>query len=97
MDTFYREYLGIPFDSGEELELRKIVEEYERRTEEFDRTVCTGPIKNGRIMPATGEEFSVVNRHAMQVRSELIPRVLSIGKTPAEFQQVLIGYRKERR
>ena len=51
-----------------------LAEEYHQRTEAFDRTVCTGPILHGSIMPATPREMATINRHAAAVRRELEDR-----------------------
>lgn len=48
--------------------------EYYRRTEAYDRTVCTGPIRDGSILPATHHELAQINRHAAAVRRELEAR-----------------------
>lgn len=81
-------------ESDADRQLRAIVREYDERAEAYDRSVCTGPIINGEIMPANGSEFSAINRHALALRKELEPRVLAIGKTIRDFQQELIGFRK---
>ena len=48
--------------------------EYYRRTEAYDRTVCTGPIRDGSILPGSHHELAVINRHAAAVRRELEAR-----------------------
>lgn len=58
--------------------LRECAEEYVRRTEEYDRTVCTGPIVRGEIMPI-GNEVSFCARHAGRVLDELTDEVVAQG------------------
>lgn len=54
-----------------ELLLREIAEKYIRDAEAYDRTVCTGPIKHGEIMPADYHEFALVNRNAQRLMDML--------------------------
>lgn len=44
--------------------LRDIVREHVLGTELYDRTVCTGPIKYGCIMPIGYHELGLINRNA---------------------------------
>lgn len=98
MKDFHRYYLGVPFEESPEMTaLRKLVEKYIQETEAYDRMVCTGPIHNGRIMPATHEEFSLINRNAQSLRKVVSVEVQSLGFTMKDFQQILIGDRKIRR
>lgn len=48
--------------------------EYYRRTEAYDRTVCSGPIRDGSILPGSHHELAVINRRAAAVRRELEAR-----------------------
>jgi len=52
--------------------LRQVAEQYIRDTEAYDRTVCTGPIIRGEIMPATLHERGQINRFASQLLARLI-------------------------
>ena len=54
-----------------EQRLSAAAEQYVAETEAYDRTVCTGPIKHGSIMPATTREHSLVNRNAMRAMDYL--------------------------
>lgn len=47
-----------------ERRLAAAAEQYVAETEAYDRTVCTGPIKQGSIMPVGSHELSLVNRNA---------------------------------
>ncbi len=58
--------------------LRECAEEYDRITEEYDRTVCTGPIVRGRIVPV-GEEGRICARHAEHVLDLLTKEVVAQG------------------
>ena len=58
----------------ERMEISLIAKEYHDRTEHFDRSVCTGKIKDGAILPANGKELSTINQHAKSVLRELTER-----------------------
>jgi len=47
--------------------LVQLAEKYHRVTEAYDRTVCTGPIVHGSIIPVTQFEREKVNRYARGV------------------------------
>lgn len=51
--------------------LREVAEQYVRDTEAYDRTVCTGPIIRGEIMPATLHERGQINRFASRMFNRL--------------------------
>lgn len=51
--------------------LYELALEYYRRTEAYDRTVCTGPFVDGCIMPASYKEQALVSRNAISVLREL--------------------------
>lgn len=88
--AFRREYLGMPMqETDDERKLRELAEEYHRRTEAYDRTICTGPIKRGAIMPANGWEASQINRHAIGVRDALEAGALKLGFTPKQWRDAI--------
>lgn len=78
--SFEREYLGMPYTpTEEEIRLRELAKEYHRTCEDYDRTVCTGEMKDGAIMPATCAEVSAISRHAQAVRNGLWKHVSPLG------------------
>lgn len=88
--AFRREYLGIPHqETADERNLRALAEDYHRRTEAHDRTICTGPILRGGIMPASGWESSQINRHAKAVRDELEVEAAKLGFTPQQWRDAI--------
>lgn len=85
-----REYLGMPYTpTKEEIRLRELAEEYHRRTEEYDRTVCSGPIHNGAIMPADGVEVATINRHAQRIRDGLWQHVAQLGFSRQQWMEAI--------
>jgi len=69
---FDNQYLGyFPLDNSLFIDLAK---EYHMRTENYDRTVCTGPIVNGYIRPSNGKEMAMINRNAHMVLKDVTGR-----------------------
>jgi hypothetical protein len=77
---------------GRDPDLVKLAAEYHRRTEEYDRMVCTGPIGRDGIMPATRAELGAIDRHARQVRAELVDRALQAGFTEPQFKEAMMHH-----
>lgn len=63
-----------PEPTEEDRYLYSLAAEYHQRAEAYDRTVCTGPIKRGEILPATDREMVAINRHALSLKKELQER-----------------------
>ena len=71
-ERWERGYCCVPAaETSRERELRRLAEEYHRRTEEYDSRVCSGPIVRGSIMPADGYEMSAINRNARAERERM--------------------------
>lgn len=88
--AFQREYLGVPWTpSPEEKRLRELAREYHERTEAYDRTICTGPIGRGGIMPATIDQQALINRHAGTVRDELGIEAARQGFSPKQWREAI--------
>lgn len=75
---------------AQDRELVDLAEEYHRRTELYDRTVCTGQIGPDGIMPASIAERQAITKHAHQVRRELVDRALRAGFTEAQFKEAMM-------
>lgn len=69
--AFANLYLGDLTPSESERRLSAAAEQYVAETEAYDRTVCTGPIVKGSIMPADSHERGLVNRNAMRAMDRL--------------------------
>lgn len=76
-NEFTREMQGTwPERNEEDRYLFDLAEEYHRRIEAYDRTVCTGPIRHGGVMPANDKERVLINRNALAMRRELKERAM---------------------
>lgn len=55
-----------------DLKLRKLARQYVVESESYDRTVCTGPVRNGEVMPMGHRELYMVNRHASRLLDRIV-------------------------
>lgn len=77
--------------------LDDLAEEYYRRTEAYDLAVCTGPMGCDGILPATRDEFNLINRNAIAILRELNHRALVSGYTFTELRTAMMRYNHEGR
>jgi hypothetical protein len=75
---FKQEYLG-SFVQGGLSALHALALRYANETEAFDRSVCTGPLLNGEIMPVTGEQRQKSTQHARKMDLELWREARALG------------------
>jgi hypothetical protein len=85
-------FLGEFSIEGRDPDLVKLADEYHRRAEAYDHTVCTGPTGPDGIMPANHAELEKINRHAEQLRRELAGRALRAGFTLVQFKEALMHH-----
>jgi hypothetical protein len=52
--------------------LHELAKRYHDETEAYDRTVCTGPIRDGSVMPIGTRQMALVNRNAIKVRERIM-------------------------
>lgn len=69
--------------------LDDLAREYYDRAEAYDRTVCTGPIRDGSILPASRHEHSLINRNATALLRELGERAERMGYTRNQLHQAM--------
>jgi hypothetical protein len=51
LDEYRKQYEQEWQSTARELKCLELAERYHRETEAYDRTVCTGPIRDGSVMP----------------------------------------------
>ena len=91
-EQFKREYLCEFTPNPNERALYEIAKRYHEVTEAYDRTVCTGPIVKGLILPESHYQVVAINRHARQVFNDLFHGAESLGITRAEMQEAVGKY-----
>ncbi|MGR2709553.1 hypothetical protein B7453_09720 [Pseudomonas sp. IB20] len=69
--AFANLYQSVFTPTESERRLAAAAEQYVAETEAYDRTVCTGTIVKGSIMPADSQERGLVNRNALRAMDRL--------------------------
>jgi len=77
---------------GRDPDLVKLADEYHQRTEAFDRSVCTGQMGHGGILPANPQEAALINANAHRIRRELVDRAGRAGFTEAQFKEAMLHH-----
>lgn len=81
---YYTGVQAFPGDAAQ-IALAKLADEYQTRTEAYDRTVCTGPIVNGAIRPASSAEVRLILLNARAVSVELGAKAAGLGFTSRQW------------
>lgn len=87
-DGFMTLYCGT-WDPHKDAPLHALADEYHERCEAYDRTVCTGPILDGSIMPIDHRERYLISRNAQRVRRELVERGARLGFPRADVDRAI--------
>ena len=66
VDEHRRQYEQEWRPTEQERKAAELAERYHRETEAYDRTVCSGPIRDGSVMPIGPHEMALVNRNAIK-------------------------------
>lgn len=75
--------------SERDQKLHEFATRYHEECEAYDRTVCTGPVREDSIMPATYHEMALINRNALAVRKRIIEEAASEGITREELVRAI--------
>lgn len=81
---FGKQFMGTFEISEKDRFLYDLAQQYHERCEAYDQTVCTGR-RDGIAIPRDSEQLGLINRHALQVRRELLQQVLAKGLTKNDF------------
>lgn len=73
--------------------LHDLATRYHTECEAYDRTVCTGPIWDGEIMPNGYRELALVNQNAQIVKRRLRDEGLQHGITVDELHRAISHWR----
>lgn len=66
--------------------LHELAMRYHTETEAYDRTVCTGPIREGSILPIGAHEMALVARNARRVLARIMCDAAAAGITHDELR-----------
>lgn len=89
-EEFQQEILGHPAKlSANQAWLEKLARAYIKRVEDYDRTVCTGPVTRLGIMPVGVHEQGLVNANAREVGDKLRAAALLRGFAAHEFRDAV--------
>jgi len=92
---FRKEYVGVWKPTPKDRYLHDLAEEYHRRTEEYDKMVCTGPMGRHGVLPANGIERGKIERNALELLRELQYRaVRQCGATGREVREAIQNWRR---
>jgi hypothetical protein len=83
------EYFGTWELTDKDRTLHALAQRYHTETEAFDRTVCTGPVRDGSIMPMDHRELAIINRNAAEVLKVLQAEAAIGGITREELWRAI--------
>lgn len=78
--------------SRKDQRLRELAKKYHADTEAFDRTVCTGPIVDGGIMPANPRERAAINMNASKALKATLDQAETEGLARDEMRRAIGRY-----
>jgi len=77
-------------ETEQERKLRELAETYHVGCEAYDKRVCSGTSpRTGDAMPLTHDEMRLINRHALQMRDEMIAEGERLGFTPRQVEEAI--------
>jgi hypothetical protein len=69
--------------------LAGIAARYHEQAEAYDREVCTGPVIDGAVWPATPRELALVNRNALGLLQQATREAAADGFTTIEVRRAI--------
>lgn len=92
MNEYHKQYEQEWQITAQELKCLELAERYHREAEAYDRTVCTGPIRDGSVMPIGQHELVLVNRNAIKVRKRVMDEAAQHGISRKEMARAISHY-----
>ncbi|MEO7065363.1 MAG: hypothetical protein ABI114_00480 [Rhodanobacter sp.] len=83
------EYQCVWKPTERDLKMAELARRYHTEAEAFDRTVCTGPIREGSILPATPREMAAISKNAHELRREIMANAERHGITRDEMNRAI--------
>ena len=65
--------------SEQDNRLYELAKRYHEEAEAYDRTVCTGPVMHGSVMPFDHRELALVNGYAWRLRKQIMTEAAAHG------------------
>jgi hypothetical protein len=72
----------------------ELVAEYYRETEAYDRSVCTGPIKDGSILPANAREYNTIVSYKRVKSHDMQTKACKLGISLDQMRTAIRRYAK---
>ena len=85
----YEQYVQEWQQADQERRAAELAERYHRETEAYDRTLCTGPIRDGSGMPIGSHELALVNRNAIKLRKQIMAEAAAAGISVEDMRRAL--------
>lgn len=89
VDEYRKQYEQEWRPTEQERKAAELVDRYHRETEAYDRTVCTGPIRDGSVMPIGPHEMALVNQNAIKVRKQIMHEAAQHGISPQDMARAI--------
>jgi hypothetical protein len=89
VDEYRKQYEHEWEPTEQERKAAELAERYHRETEGYDRTVCTGPVVRGSIMPIGPHEMALVNRNAIKVRERIMAEAAAAGISAEDMRRAI--------
>ena len=75
--------------TARDLKCVELAERYHHEAEAYDRTVCTGPVLHGSVMPADHRELALVNGNAARLRKQIMAEAATHGISPQDMARAI--------
>ena len=75
--------------TAQELKTVELAERYHHEAEAYDRTVCTGPVLRGSVMPANHRELALVVGNAGRLRKQIMAEAAMHGISQQDMARAI--------
>jgi hypothetical protein len=89
VDEYRKQYEQEWQQTDQERKAAELAERYHRGTEAYDRIVCTGPIRDGSVMPIGSHELALVNRNAIKLRKQIMAEAAAAGISAEDMRRAI--------
>ncbi len=89
VDEYRRQYEQEWRPTDQERKAAELAERYHRETEAYDRTVCTGPVMRGSVMPMDHRELALVNGNAGRMLKTIMAEAEAAGISAENMRRAI--------